>query len=228
MNKDDAAFCPGRCSTRTTTDCNSPSRRRGLSLTEVLVSMVLVGLLLVAAMRSVGGVFGTWSASQNVHGGMALAQQLMAEILQQSYSDPDGSATWGPESPESTAARSAWDDVDDYDGWMSAPQSKDGTPLAGYGGWTRAVSVAYVSIADPTLVRLSDEGLKRITVTVTAPTGQQSVLVAFRSRWGTLEQLPEADQTLPSYVENEMQIGSGMRLQSGSTLANHAEDLGTS
>lgn len=203
----------------------SVKRRPALSLIEVIVSMILVGLLLVAAMRSVGGVFRTWSISQNLHGGTGLAQQLMTEILQQGYSDPDGSASWGPEAPESSAVRSAWDDIDDYDGWSSVPQSKDGTSLPGYEGWTRAVSVAYAGLADPTQLSLSDEGLKRITVTVTDPGGRQSVLIAYRSRWGMLEQPPEGDCTIPSYVANEMQIGTGMKLQSGANMANHAQDI---
>lgn len=200
-------------------------RRGGLSLVEVIVSMLLVGLLLVAATRSVGGVFQTWTASQKLHGGMGLAQQLMTEILQQHYSDPDGSTSWGTETPESSAERSAWDDVDDYDGWSSAPQGKDGTLVSGYEGWTRAVSVAYASIADPTQTSLADDGLKRITVAVTDPSGRQSVLVAYRSRWGMLEQPAEADYTIPSFIANEVQIGTGMRLQSGSNLLNHAKDL---
>lgn len=205
--------------------CNATARRNGLSLVEVIVSMLLVGLLLVASMRSVGGVFRTWDSSEGLHRGMGLAQQMMAEILQQHYSDPDGSAFWGIESPESTTDRSEWDDVDDYDGWMSAPQSKDGKAMADYKGWTRVVNVAYVSLADPAQTTLTDEGVKRITVNVTDPRGKQTVLVAYRSRWGALEQPPEIDSTITGYVACELRVKSGARLQSGSNLTNHAKDV---
>lgn len=202
-------------------------KRHGISLVEVLVSMVLVGLLLVASMRSVGGIFQTWSTSQNLHCRMSLAQQIMAEILQQSYSDPGGGTSWGTELSESSANRSTWDDVDDYDGWSSAPQSRDGTPMAGYERWRRYVRVVYADLSNPVQMSLSDEGLKQISVTVTDPTGGETVLVAYRSRWGALEQLPEADGAFVAHVTSEIQLGSAPRLHSGAHLSNHAGDSGS-
>ena len=51
-----------------------------------------------------------------------LAQQLMAEIQQQPYKDQTVlGLLFGPELGESTADRSAFDDVDDYDGFVEQP-----------------------------------------------------------------------------------------------------------
>lgn len=186
--------------------------------------MVLVGVLLVASMRSVGGVYRTWSTSRDLHARMSLAQQLMAEILQQSYADPNESITWGPEASESTTNRSTWDDVDDYDGWSSAPQRKDGTAIAGYEAWRRDASIVYASLSDPTQASLTNTGLKRVTVTVTDATGKQSRLQAYRSRWGTLEQSPDATDQFVVHVASELQIGAAPKLQSGTHLSNHAID----
>ncbi len=199
-------------------------RRQGVSLMEVVISTLLVGLVLVASLKAVGGIFRTWSASEQRHDGMGLAQQLMTEILQQHYNEPDGVPVLGVEVPESTLDRSSWDDVDDYNGWSSVPQDKTGTALAGYGGWTRAAAVEYVQIADPTQTSATDTGLKRITVTVTDPSGRQTVLDSYRSQWGMLEQAPDADATLQTWITNELQIGASLKLQTGVHVLNHAED----
>lgn len=208
---------------RNATTLVTKHRRDGISLVEVLASMVLVGVLMAAAMRSVGGVMQTWNASLHLHRGQGLAQQLMTEILQQSYENPDGSPIWGIESPESPTERSAWDDVDDYDGWSAVPQSKAGSSLVGYEQWRREVTVDYTDLANPTQSSLTDQGLKRITVTVTDPRGAQTILVGYRSRWGLLTQAPDADTTVTTHVHNEMRIGAGARLQSGTHVTNHAE-----
>ena len=202
---------------------NHPTRR-GMTLVEVVVSTLLAGLVLVCALRGVGSIFATWRESEDQHDGEGLAEQLMTEILQQLYEEPDDPPVLGVESPEVTTARSDWDDVDDYNGWSSAPETKDGTALSGWSGWSRAVTVEYVTIADPTTTTGSDEGLKRVTVTVTDPDARQTVLVAFRSQWGALEKLPLGDTTAQTFVTHEMQIGTSTTIQRGVALQNHAQD----
>lgn len=202
---------------------NAPNRRRrGLSLVEVIVSMLLVGILLVGSLRSVGGVFRAWDASQRIHDRTGLAQQLMSEILQQHYEDPNAIPLLGIEGLELSTDRSLWNDVDDYHGWSAAPETKDGTPLAGFDAWRRSVSVEIVRITSPTQVSLLDQGLKRITVRVSDPSGRQTVLIAYRSRWGMLEESPYFGSTSQTYVGQEMQIGTGAKLHAGGHLLNDA------
>ena len=69
--------------------------------------------------------------------------------------------------PKAATPRTGFDDVDDYDGWSSTPpQDRSGTVRSDLAGWTREVSVKWVKPADPTGVTASDEGVKRIIVTV--------------------------------------------------------------
>lgn len=199
--------------------------RGGLSLVEVVVSTFLVGLVAVGALTSVGGVVRTRIAAEQVHDGTALAQHLMNEILSMHYEEPDATPTFGRETAEPPSFRQDWDDVDDYDGWSaSPPQNRPGWALSGYAGWTRAVSVNLAQLNDPMLNSVSDDGLKRIEVTVTDPSGRQTQLTAWRSQWGALEQTPAADITAQTRVESQIQVGSGTTQYSGTALQNHARD----
>jgi Tfp pilus assembly protein PilV len=62
--------------------------RRGLSLVEAVLSVILVSVLLVASVNTVGASRAAQSATSNRSWGNVLAQGLMSEILQQSYADP--------------------------------------------------------------------------------------------------------------------------------------------
>ena len=107
-------------------------RQRGLTLAEVVVSTMLVGVVLVGAMNGVGGVLKTWRAGEQRHDGLALCQQLMTEVLQRRYEEPDDTVQFGRESSESGGDRELWDDIDDYHDWSSAPEDRFGHPLSGY------------------------------------------------------------------------------------------------
>ena len=144
--------------------------RRAVTLVEAVVSTAIVGVMLVAALNTVGASQVTQNKMGQRSRALLLAQDLMAEILQQAYEDPDlVSGSFGLTVAEmSDGTRSLWNDVDDYNGWSaSPPQQKDGTELSDFTGWRRSASVDWV---DPTNVGTelgSDTGIKRITVTVT-------------------------------------------------------------
>ena len=95
-----------------------------------------------------------------------MAATLLNEILLQNYQEP-GSTTLGLDSGESSASRATFDDVDDYSSYSNSPPSKrDGTPLAGYAGWTRNVTVQWINPVTlaPSAV---ETGMKQITATAT-------------------------------------------------------------
>lgn len=234
------------------TTTRSASRRRGLTLAEVAVSSLLVGLVLITSMKTVGGVIRTWRVTEQQHNGVALAADMMAEVMQARYFEPDeveesgggggllggllgllgggGSGVpYGLDDGESSANRDAWDDTDDYDGWSkSPPQAKDGTVLSDYNGWTRAVVVQKVNVGEPNNVRADsspDRGVRRITVTVTAPDGTQTVLVGLRSYCGAMEQSPSAETTFVTWVGSQLQVGTGTTVvRSGINISNHTQD----
>ncbi len=186
---------------------------------------MLVSLVLVSALNALTGVASLRIAAEGSHDGTALARDLMEEILSQHYREPDETIQFGIEASELITSRSAWDDVDDYQGWSaSPPRLKNHTVMTGYTGWTRSVNVALVQLSNPGSTTLTDEGLKRIIVTVTAPDGEQTRLTAWRSQWGLLEQSPSADATVQTRAASQIQIGTGATHYSGTALQNHAQD----
>jgi MSHA pilin protein MshD len=145
----------------------NPKSRRGLTLIEVVAATMIVSLMAVAALNALGAATKSANSIGNRAVAAGLADELMSEIMMQSYSDPDGSAVFGHESGESTSVRSAFDDVDDYNGWnASPPQYRDGTVIPDRADWRQRVTVTYVTPSNPTQTSSSDAGAKRIHITI--------------------------------------------------------------
>ena len=136
-----------------------------MSLIEVAISTLLVGLMLVGALKCCGSLVVGRTASGDRAIAWQLAQQLMTEICTQAYSDEG-------DSPEVVVMgvggnRSHFDKVDDYHLWWSTPpENRLGIPIQGRNGWARAVTVGFVDPADPSQPVDEDTGLKRIVVVV--------------------------------------------------------------
>jgi type II secretory pathway pseudopilin PulG len=157
-------------------------RRRGLTLAEVVVSTLLVGIVLVAAMSSLGATVRGRTATSNAARAEQFAQELMSEIVAKPYIDPGVLPLMGPEVGEAAGNRLAFDDVDDYHNWNVSPlQDADGNVLPNTTGWRQAVTVEYVNPANPSNTTLLDNGLKRITITISRNGAVMTRLVALRS-----------------------------------------------
>lgn len=149
--------------TRRLTGASAP----GFTLIESVISMLIVGLMLVAALNTIGASRVTQSRGVEQTLGPMLAEELMAEILNQSYEETVDTPTFGRESGELSGSRASWDDVDDYTEWSaSPPEAKDGTALPAMEGWTRMVEVKWVSSVDPNLESVPATGIKRVDVSV--------------------------------------------------------------
>jgi MSHA pilin protein MshD len=161
---------------------NCPARR-GVSLMEVTLSTMIVGMLMVASLKSFGQVTSGRNESADDVRAKHLCRQLMAEIMSKAYEEPVNTPQFGREAGEPASYRTQWDDVDDYNGSNnSAPYDIDGWALDGFSAaWSRAVSVDFVTAADPSVVAGSDEGLKRIKVTVRKNGSIVAEMVALRS-----------------------------------------------
>ena len=143
------------------------TKRAGFSLIEVVICTLLVGLILVASMKSFGAVLRHRQFTTDRDRAILLAEDLVAEILENGYSDPDEPLSFGRESGESGGSRTDYDDVDDFHNWDSSPpENRDGTEITGLSTWRRSVTVEYVSSNDLTSIVGSDQGIKRITVNV--------------------------------------------------------------
>ncbi len=147
----------------------STSRRvaTAFTLIEAVMSILVVGLMLVAVLNTLGASKLSQMRNTEQSLGPMLAQDLMTEILNQHYMEPATTGTFGLEG-ENATVRTDWDDVDDYDGWSSTPpQDRNGTDLPGMDGWGRKVTVTWADAADLNSTSGSANGIKRIDVTVT-------------------------------------------------------------
>ena len=141
--------------------------RRGFTLVEVCVSVLIVGVMLAAALQTVGqsGLM-QYRLSERSRANH-LARMLMAEVLQQAYAETTAARVFGAESGES---RATYEDVDDYNGLVeSPPANKDGSTfnLPSASTWKRTVAVVWI---DPTTLSVAspqtETGAKLITVSV--------------------------------------------------------------
>lgn len=136
-------------------------------MVEVVISTMLVGVVLVGALTCVASVTVGRGSSSDAGKANQLASQLMAEIMACRYKEPIETPVFGREASESSTSRTNWDDVDDYHGWSaSPPQDRNGNPLQNSAGWQREVVVEWIDVTNPSVVSGTDQGVKRITVTV--------------------------------------------------------------
>jgi MSHA pilin protein MshD len=175
--------------------CRAPRRIAGFSLVEATFSIVIVGVMLVAALQTAAAARVLTQRSADRSRAALLAQELMSEILQQPYEDATaGRGSFGPEAGESGPGnRSLFDDVDDYHGWSeSPPRDRNGSAIGDAADWRWEVTVWWVSPAAPNLRFLSDTRLKRIEVVVSRSGLVLTRRVSLRSGSGvSLLSLPE-------------------------------------
>jgi len=197
--------------------------RRGMTLIECVISIVIVAAMLVAAVSSLGSFARARRSQFDRCAGGALARGLMSEILQSRYLEPGVDVYFGLEPGEAADVRSDWDDVDDYNGLSECPpKTKSGAAIVGATGWTRKAAVEYVQPDNPNQVSSTDTGLVRITVSATSPTGVTTTLKALRSDQSIYDQPPRTDTTFVTWVGAEMQTGAEQtrRLTTGTHVLN--------
>lgn len=160
------------------------SNSQGNTLIEVVVATVLVGVVLVAALETLGAAARTHRQSATTAEAWTLAERYAAEIMAKPYEDPEGGNGFGPDE----GSRSDFDDVDDYHNlYESPPQTASGIDLPGYDGWIVEVivSLCEASPSDSTISdTFADEGLKRIQVRVSDAAGWVTEFEMLRSRHG--------------------------------------------
>lgn len=172
----------------------SPRQARGLTLIELLLFIVVVGIALAAMLR----VFTTAtlaSADPMIRRQqLAIAESLLREVqlMPITTCDPDdanvdtGSCAslteaLGPEAGETRYGPSYFDNVNDYAGFsMNGIRDLGNSAVAGLSGYSASVAVAAAALG--TLTAASGEALQ-ITVTVTGPDASSLVLQGWRTRY---------------------------------------------
>jgi type II secretory pathway pseudopilin PulG len=212
----------------TTSSRRHSSRIRGaFTIVEAAISMVIVAIMLVAALSAVGASARARRVHVNVGQGAALARALMAEIRHARYEEPiDDPPAFGRETGETTVDRLAWDDVDDYHGWSAAPPvARDGSALPGFAGWSRSVSVHWVTVNELNSPAAGETGLKMVSVEVVDPDGAVTELVSLRAAHGPEEQMGTAEMTYVAWVGVDLEVGgSAAAISQGTELLNQVPE----
>lgn len=155
-------------------------RAGGFTLVELVVTMLIVSISVLAIGQALGFAFSHQSDTLWQARVVALAQSYADEIAARRY---DEAAPVGGVPPCAPAAvpcstlgndgepRAEFDDIDDYDGLDELPpRDQDGNPRVDYAGYRVQVAVAYLDAAQVAAFGLDDgSDAKLVTLTVTAP-----------------------------------------------------------
>lgn len=151
--------------------------RRGLSIVEVVLSLVIIGTVLPAIFTLVGASATRGVIAQRDAQASWLAHDLLAEIGTKSTERDELGSLPGDTDPLATLAsppgqggsRAAFNDVFDYNNWDSYPPVDDaGNALSGFDGWYRAARVIPIN-PDTLALRKNNDTAALITVTVIGP-----------------------------------------------------------
>jgi prepilin-type N-terminal cleavage/methylation domain-containing protein len=166
-------------------------RRSAFTLVEVLMTILVISVGLVASMRAMPVLIEVSRATHEQLLAQQLAGEMLAEISMLPYEDPNTTPGFGPESGEATTTRADFDDIDDYHGWTeSPPQRKDGSLVPDADGFTRSVTVQNVLTSDfTTAVSNGGSDAKRIIIRVTLPGMSDVTVTTVRLRGANREDL---------------------------------------
>lgn len=143
-----------------------PHQRRGFSLAEVAMASAVLAIGASAVLGVVGQVGARRQETVSRATGMLLASELLARIVSLPLADPQtGVVSAGTDAGESSIAQ--FDDVTDFAGSIE-PVILDagGAAVAGMNGYSRSVTIEWLTDATGTAVSVSPTTAARIVVVV--------------------------------------------------------------
>lgn len=161
---------------------------RGITLVEVVLSSLVLAFVASGAVRLLVSVVDRRESAVREIRGALLADQMLAEVMSRQFESllvsPD--EEFGPSESEAAGKKwGAFDDCDDFDGWVKTPPvTAEGAKMDGLEDWARRVRVRYVTTGDLDGVVTGPTDIKQIMVTVKYQGRVVAVRVGCRSRAG--------------------------------------------
>lgn len=170
--------------------------RPGFSIVETILSSLLVGVVLTAALSAVTSTYMSQQQIADRARGLQLIDDMAAELFDKPYCGPgDVCSTRGPSGDDVATNRAGtFDDIDDYGGLVDSP-IRDGAGAApsGWTGWTRRVTCDWVQPNNWNQTRGTDGGVKRLTIKVDNGKGVVLSSTFYRtSCWNEIEPMERA------------------------------------
>lgn len=124
-----------------------PPRRRGFSLVESALAIVIIGIGIVALVASLGAASSINGAGRNLTRAVFLAQEIREWTLRLPFRDTDPADANNPPGPDGTSPQTFVDDLDDlYDpaGLLySPPRDGAGQALSDLAGWSQKLTLTW-------------------------------------------------------------------------------------
>ena len=155
-------------------------RQHGATLIELVMFIVIISTAVVGILQ-VMNLVTSHSADPLVRKqALAIAESLLEEIELQDFSNPSG----GFPGPYIPANRASFDDIFDYSGFATTGiYAVDGvTTIPNLGNYNVSATVNATTVATA-LSGIPPASAAIITVTVTDPTGQQTVATGYRTNY---------------------------------------------
>jgi MSHA pilin protein MshD len=139
---------------------------RGFTLVELVISLVVISIALSGVLMVMNYTVQHSADPMLQHQAVAIAEAYLEEVLLRSYNDPDGTNVG--------ETRSTFDDVMDYNGLPDdVVRDQQGTAIAALASYSVSVAVDDAN--------LNGVGARRVTVTVSHPTGINLSLSGFKT-----------------------------------------------
>lgn len=159
--------------------------RRGLSLIEVALSILILSFIAVAAARTVASARAADQLAVDRLQAQQLAEELLSRVMVHPYEDPSPGLL-GLELGETLGTTSTYDDIDDWDGYGENPvKDAAGTNISGLSAWSRRVNISWVESTNFTRGSLTETGCKRVTVQVRKNGREILTAVGYKSKGRT-------------------------------------------
>jgi MSHA pilin protein MshD len=158
--------------------------QQGVSLIEAVLFIVVVSVALVVVLKTFD-IANQGSVDPLIRRqALAIAQAMLDEISAKPFGSAatDVTADGYTAGPVNSATRANADDIDDYDGYdQTGITTLSNAPLTGLENYQVHVDVDPITSGELGTVPVADAF--RITVTVTAPSGEQFVLAGYRANY---------------------------------------------